>query len=235
MKKEMMENATGVKLTKKASKNVIRSLSVGLAAMMALSTPIAAFAEDADGQNSSETTPEESTTTVTTQKLAADQVKEIQQSDAAQNIKTDTTAAKDAVNAAVDTTFKDGSGADQATKDAAGELDAVANGTFEGGTDVNVAEEMVDKTMDRIDDASDAATKTDAALKEADQKADEANTIADDAKKEQQEAQDAFDKAQAGIDSATDIEDAKNAYNQAAGIVGDAKRMRLPKQIMTAK
>ena len=78
MKKEMMENATGVKLTKKASKNVIRSLSVGLAAMMALSTPIAAFAEDADGQNSSETTPEESTTTVTTQKSAADQVKEIQ-------------------------------------------------------------------------------------------------------------------------------------------------------------
>ena len=57
MKKEMMENATGVKLTKKASKNVIRSLSVGLAAMMALSTPIAAFAEDADGQNGSGTTP----------------------------------------------------------------------------------------------------------------------------------------------------------------------------------
>ena len=78
MKKEMMENATGVKLTKKASKNVIRSLSVGLAAMMALSTPIAAFAEDADGQNSSETTPEESTTTVTTQKSAAEQVGEVQ-------------------------------------------------------------------------------------------------------------------------------------------------------------
>lgn len=55
-------------------------------------------------------------------------------------------------------------------------------------------------------------------------KADEANTIADDAKKEQQEAQDAFDKAQAGIDSATDIEDAKNAYDQAAGIVGDAQK-----------
>lgn len=83
---------------------------------------------------------------------------------------------------------------------------------------------MVDKTMDRIDDASNAAAKTDAALKEADKKADEANTIADDAKKEQQEAQDAFDKAQAGIDSATDIEDAKNAYNQAAGIVGDAQK-----------
>lgn len=224
MKKEMMENATGVKLTKKASKNVIRSLSVGLAAMMALSTPIAAFAEDADGQNSSETTPEESTTTVTTRKSAAEQVKNIQQSDAAQNVKTDTTAAKDAVNAAVDTTFADGSGADQTTKGAAGELDTTANGTFEGGTDVNVAEEMVDKTMDRIDEASDAAAKTDAALKEADQKADEANTIADDAKKEQQEAQDAFDKAQAGIDSATDIEDAKNAYNQAAGIVGDAQK-----------
>lgn len=224
MKKEMMENATGVKLTKKASKNVIRSLSVGLAAMMALSTPIAAFAEDADGQNSSETTPEESTTTVTTRKTAADQVKEIQQSDAAQNVKTDTNAAKDAVNAAVDTTFADGSGADQTTKGAAGELDTTANGTFEGGTDVNVAEEMVDKTMDRIDEASDAAAKTDAALKEADQKADEANTIADDAKKEQQEAQDAFDKAQAGIDSATDIEEAKNAYNQAAGIVGDAQK-----------
>lgn len=224
MKKEMMENATGVKLTKKASKNVIRSLSVGLAAMMALSTPIAAFAEDADGQNGSETTPEESTTTVTTQKSAADQVKDIQQSDAAQNVKTDTDKAKDAVNAAVDTTFKDGSGADQTTKDAAGELDAAANGTFEGGTDVNVAEEIVDKTMDRIEDASNAAAKTDAALDKADKKADEADKIADDAKKEQQEAQDAFDEAKAGIDSATDIEDAKNAYDQAAGIVGDAQK-----------
>lgn len=224
MKKEMMENATGVKLTKKASKNVIRSLSVGLAAMMALSTPIATFAEDADGQNGSGTTPEESTTTVTTQKSAADQVKEIQQSDAAQNVKTDTNTAKDAVNTAVDTTFADGSGADQTTKDAAGELDATANGTFEGGTDVNVAEEIVDKTMDRIEDASNAAAKTDAALDKADEKADEANKIADDAKKEQQEAQDAFDKAQAGIDSATDIEDAKNAYDQAAGIVGDAQK-----------
>lgn len=222
MKKEMMENATGVKLTKKASKNVIRSLSVGLAAMMALSTPIAAFAEDADGQNSSETTPEESTTTVTTQKSAAEQVGEVQK--AAEETSKTTEAAKDAVNAAVDTTIADDSGADQTTKDAAGELDTTANGTIEGGTDVNVAEEMVDKTMDRIDEASDAAAKTDAALKEADQKADEANTIADDAKKEQQEAQDAFDKAQAGIDSATDIEDAKNAYNQAAGIVGDAQK-----------
>ena len=222
MKKEMMENATGVKLTKKASKNVIRSLSVGLAAMMALSTPIAAFAEDADGQNSSETTPEESTTTVTTQKSAAEQVGEVQK--AAEETSKTTEAAKDAVNAAVDTTFADGSGADQTTKGAAGELDTTANGTFEGGTDVNVAEEMVDKTMDRIDEASDAAAKTDAALKEADQKADEANTIADDAKKEQQEAQDAFDKAQAGIDSATDIEEAKNAYDQAAGIVGDAQK-----------
>lgn len=224
MKKEMMENATGVKLTKKASKNVIRSLSVGLAAMMALSTPIAAFAEDADGQNSSETTPEESTTTVTTQKSAADQVKEIQQSDAAQNVKTDTTAAKDAVNTAVDTILKDDSGADQTTKDAAGVLDAAANGTFEGGTDVNVAEEIVDKTMDRIKDASDAAADTDAALDKADQKADEANTIADDAQKEQQKAQDAFEEAKAGIDSATDIEDAKDAYDQAAGIVGDAQK-----------
>lgn len=222
MKKEMMENATGVKLTKKASKNVIRSLSVGLAAMMALSTPIAAFAEDADGQNSSETTPEESTTTVTTQKSAAEQVGEVQK--AAEETSKTIEAAKDAVNAAVDTTFADGSGADQATKDAAGELDAAANGTFEGGTDVNVAEEIVDKTMDRIKDASDAAADTDAALDKADKKADEANTIADDAKKEQQEAQDAFDKAQAGIDSATDIEDAKNAYNQAAGIVGDAQK-----------
>lgn len=222
MKKEMMENATGVKLTKKASKNVIRSLSVGLAAMMALSTPIAAFAEDADGQNSSETTPEESTTTVTTQKSAAEQVGEVQK--AAEETSKTTEAAKDAVNAAVDTTIADGSGADQTTKGAAGELDTTANGTFEGGTDVNVAEEMVDKTMDRIDEASDAAAKTDAALKEADQKADEANTIADDAQKEQQKAQDAFDKAQAGIDSATDIEEAKNAYNQAAGIVGDAQK-----------
>lgn len=217
-----MENATGVKLTKKASKNVIRSLSVGLAAMMALSTPIAAFAEDADGQNSSETTPEESTTTVTTQKSAAEQVGEVQK--AAEETSKTTEAAKDAVNAAVDTTIADDSGADQTTKDAAGVLDATANGTFEGGTDVNVAEEIVDKTMDRIKDASDAAADTDAALDKADKKADEANTIADDAKKEQQEAQDAFDKAQAGIDSATDIEDAKNAYNQAAGIVGDAQK-----------
>lgn len=222
MKKEMMENATGVKLTKKASKNVIRSLSVGLAAMMALSTPIAAFAEDADGQNSSETTPEESTTTVTTQKSAAEQVGEVQK--AAEETSKTTEAAKDAVNAAVDTTIADDSGADQTTKDAAGVLDATANGTFEGGTDVNVAEEIVDKTMDRIKDASDAAADTDAALDKADKKADEANTIADDAKKEQQEAQDAFNKAQAGIDSATDIEDAKNAYNQAAGIVGDAQK-----------
>lgn len=222
MKKEMMENATGVKLTKKASKNVIRSLSVGLAAMMALSTPIAAFAEDADGQNSSETTPEESTTTVTTQKSAAEQVGEVQK--AAEETSKTTEAAKDAVNAAVDTTIADDSGADQTTKDAAGVLDATANGTFEGGTDVNVAEEIVDKTMDRIKDASDAAADTDAALDKADKKADEANTIADDAKKEQQEAQDAFDKAQARIDSATDIEDAKNAYNQAAGIVGDAQK-----------
>lgn len=222
MKKEMMENATGVKLTKKASKNVIRSLSVGLAAMMALSTPIAAFAEDADGQNSSETTPEESTTTVTTQKSAAEQVGEVQK--AAEETSKTTEAAKDAVNAAVDTTIADDSGADQTTKDAAGVLDATANGTFEGGTDVNVAEEMVDKTMDRIDEASDAAAKTDAALKEADQKADEANTIADDAQKEQQKAQDAFEEAKAGIDSATDIEDAKDAYNQAAGIVGDAQK-----------
>lgn len=222
MKKEMMENATGVKLTKKASKNVIRSLSVGLAAMMALSTPIAAFAEDADGQNSSETTPEESTTTVTTQKSAAEQVGEVQK--AAEETSKTTEAAKDAVNAAVDTTIADDSGADQTTKDAAGVLDATANGTFEGGTDVNVAEEIVDKTMDRIKDASDAAADTDVALDKADKKADEANTIADDAKKEQQEAQDAFDKAQAGIDSATDIEEAKNAYNQAAGIVGDAQK-----------
>lgn len=222
MKKEMMENATGVKLTKKASKNVIRSLSVGLAAMMALSTPIAAFAEDADGQNSSETTPEESTTTVTTQKSAAEQVGEVQK--AAEETSKTTEAAKDAVNAAVDTTIADDSGADQTTKDAASVLDATANGTFEGGTDVNVAEEIVDKTMDRIKDASDAAADTDSALDKADKKADEANTIADDAKKEQQEAQDAFDKAQAGIDSATDIEEAKNAYNQAAGIVGDAQK-----------
>lgn len=222
MKKEMMENATGVKLTKKASKNVIRSLSVGLAAMMALSTPIAAFAEDADGQNSSETTPEESTTTVTTQKSAAEQVGEVQK--AAEETSKTTEAAKDAVNAAVDTTIADDSGADQTTKDTAGVLDATANGTFEGGTDVNVAEEIVDKTMDRIKDASDAAADTDAALDKADKKADEANTIADDAKKEQQEAQDAFDKAQAGIDSATDIEEAKNAYDQAAGIVGDAQK-----------
>lgn len=222
MKKEMMENATGVKLTKKASKNVIRSLSVGLAAMMALSTPIAAFAEDADGQNSSETTSEESTTTVTTQKSAAEQVGEVQK--AAEETSKTTEAAKDAVNAAVDTTIADDSGADQTTKDAAGVLDATANGTFEGGTDVNVAEEIVDKTMDRIKDASDAAADTDAALDKADKKAGEANTIADKANKEQQEAQKAFDKAQTGIDSATDIEDAKNAYDQAAGVVGDAQK-----------
>lgn len=143
---------------------------------------------------------------------------------AAEETSKTTEAAKDAVNAAVDTTIADDSGADQTTKDAAGVLDATANGTFEGGTDVNVAEEIVDKTMDRIKDASDAAADTDAALDKADKKADEANTIADDAKKEQQEAQDAFDKAQAGIDSATDIEEAKNAYNQAAGIVGDAQK-----------
>ena len=143
---------------------------------------------------------------------------------AAEETRETTKVAKNAVNAAVDTTIADDSGADQTTKDTAGVLDATANGTFEGGTDVNVAEEIVDKTMDRIKDASDAAADTDAALDKVDKKADEANTIADDAKKEQQEAQDAFDKAQAGIDSATDIEEAKNAYNQAAGIVGDAQK-----------
>lgn len=223
MKKEMMENATGVKVTKKTSKNVIRSLSVGLAAMMALSTPIATFAEDVDGQNGDVTTPEESTTSTTTQKSAAEQIKDVQDSDAAKNVTGDTDKAKDAVNGAVDVTFKEDSGADQKTKDAAGELDATANGTFEGGTDVNVAEEIVGKTMDRIEEASDAAEKTDAALEEADQKAEEANTIADDAKKEQQEAKDAFDDATDKIDSATTIEDAQNAYNQATGIVGDAQ------------
>ncbi|MCI6064508.1 hypothetical protein MR818_03835 [bacterium] len=223
MKKEMMENATGVKVTKKASKNVIRSLSVGLAAMMALSTPIATFAEDVDGQNGDGTTPEESTTSATTQKSAAEQVKDVQNSDAAKNVTDDTNKAKNAVNDAVHAAFKDGSGADQTTKDAAGELDATANGTFEGGTDVNVAEEIVGKTMDRIEEVSDAAKETDAALEEADQKAEEANTIADDAKKEQQEAEDAFDDAVDKIDSATTIEDARNAYNQATGIVGDAQ------------
>lgn len=223
MKKEMMENATGVKVTKKASKNVIRSLSVGLAAMMALSTPIATFAEDVDGQNGDGTTPEESTTSTTTQKSAAEQVKDVQNSDAAKNVTDDTNTAKNAVNDAVHAAFKDGSGADQTTKDAAGELDATANGTFEGGTDVNVAEEIVGKTMDRIEEVSDAAKETDAALEEADQKAEEANTIADDAKKEQQKAKDALDDAVDKIDSATTIEDAQNAYNQATGIVGDAQ------------
>lgn len=223
MKKEMMENATGVKVTKKASKNVIRSLSVGLAAMMALSTPIATFAEDVDGQNGDGTTPEESTTSTTTQKSAAEQVKDVQNSDAAKNVTDDTNTAKNAVNDAVHAAFKDGSGADQTTKDAAGELDAAANGTFEGGTDVNVAEEIVGKTMNRIEEVSDAAKETDAALEEADQKAEEANTIVDDAKKEQQEAKDAFGDAVDKIDSATTIEDAQNAYNQATGIVGDAQ------------
>lgn len=223
MKKEMMENATGVKLTKKASKNVIRSLSVGLAAMMALSTPIATFAEDADGQNGSETTPEESTTTVTTQNSAAEQVKEIQQSDAAQKVKDDTYTAKNAVNTAVDTATNTSDDTQTNIIKAANALKKAQNGENDNGEVTKTAEDAVKDTMDRIKDASDAAADTDAALDKADKKADEANTIADDAKKEQQEAQDAFDKAQAGIDSATDIEEAKNAYDQAAGIVGDAQ------------
>ena len=52
---------------------------------------------------------------------------------AAEETSKTTEAAKDAVNAAVDTTIADDSGADQTTKDAAGVLDATANGTFEGG------------------------------------------------------------------------------------------------------
>ena len=228
MKKEMMENATGVKLTKKASKNVIRSLSVGLAAMMALSTPIATFAEDADGQNGSETTPEESTTTVTTQNSAAEQVEEIQQSNAAKNVKTDTEAAKATVNTAVDTAVDAATNTSDDTQtniiDAANALKKAQNGENDNGEVTKTAEDAVKDTMNGIEDASEAAADTDAALDKADKKADEANTIADDAKKEQQEAQDAFDKAQAGIDSATDIEEAKNAYNQAAGIVGDAQK-----------
>lgn len=228
MKKEMMENATGVKLTKKASKNVIRSLSVGLAAMMALSTPIAAFAEDADGQNGSETTPEESTTTVTTQESAAKQVKEIQQSDAAKNVKTDTEAAKAAVNTAVDTAVDAATNTSDDTQtniiDAANALKKAQNGENDNGEVTKTAEDAVKDTMNGIEDASNAAAETDAALDKAKTIAGDANKIADDANKKQQEAQDAIDKAQAGIDSATDIEDAKNAYNQAAGIVGDAQK-----------
>lgn len=155
MKKEMMENATGVKLTKKASKNVIRSLSVGLAAMMALSTPIAAFAEDADGQNSSETTPEESTTTVTTQKSAAEQVGEVQK--AAEETSKTTEAAKDAVNAAVDTTFADGSGADQTTKGAAVQEKAKA---------LQVAAEEAKTAIPELTDAQKAALEIIALEKE---------------------------------------------------------------------
>ena len=228
MKKEMMENATGVKLTKKASKNVIRSLSVGLAAMMALSTPIATFAEDADGQNGSGTTPEESTTTVTTQKSAADQVKEIQDSDAANKVTDDTNAAKVAVNTAVDTAVDAATNTSDDTQtniiDAANALKKAQNGENDNGEVTKTAEDAVKGTMKGIEDASNAAATTDAALKDANDKADEANKIADDANKEQKEAQDAFDKAKAGIDSATDIEDAKNAYDQAAGIVGDAQK-----------
>ena len=228
MKKEMMENATGVKLTKKASKNVIRSLSVGLAAMMALSTPIATFAEDADGQNGSGTTPEESTTTVTTQKSAAKQVKEIQDSDAANKVTDDTNAAKVAVNTAVDTAVDAATNTSDDTQtniiDAANALKKAQNGENDNGEVTKTAEDAVKGTMKGIEDASNAATTTDAALKDANDKADEANKIADDANKEQKEAQDAFDKAKAGIDSATDIEDAKNAYDQAAGIVGDAQK-----------
>lgn len=228
MKKEMMENATGVKLTKKASKNVIRSLSVGLAAMMALSTPIATFAEDADGQNGSGTTPEESTTTVTTQKSAADQVKEIQDSDAANKVTDDTNAAKVAVNTAVDTAVDAATNTSDDTQtniiDAANALKKAQNGENDNGEVTKTAEDAVKGTMKGIEDASNAAATTDVALKDANDKADEANKIADDANKEQKEAQDAFDKAKAGIDSATDIEDAKNAYDQAAGIVGDAQK-----------
>lgn len=228
MKKEMMENATGVKLTKKASKNVIRSLSVGLAAMMALSTPIAAFAEDADGQNGSETTPEESTTTVTTRKTAAEQVKKIQDSDAANKVTDDTKAANVAVNKAVDTAVDAATNTSDDTQtniiDAANDLKKAQNGENDNGEVTKTAEDAVKGTMKGIEDASNAAATTDAALKDANDKADEANKIADDANKEQKEAQDAFDKAKAGIDSATDIEDAKNAYDQAAGIVGDAQK-----------
>ena len=78
---------------------------------------------------------------------------------AAEETSKTTEAKKRCGKSTVDTTFADGSGADQTTKGATGELDTTANGTFEGGTDVNVAEEMVDKTMDRIDEASDAAAK----------------------------------------------------------------------------
>ncbi len=223
MKKEMMENATGVKVTKKASKNVIRSLSVGLAAMMALSTPIATFAEDVDTQNGDGETPEESTTSVSTQKPAAEQVKDIQKSDAAQNVKEDTENAKEAVDKAVDTARNDNSGADQEIRDAAGVLDSVANGSVESGTTGNVAEKAVESTVNQIKEAEEAAEKTDAALDKANEKAEEANTIADDAAKEQQEAKDALDEATGKIESATSVEEAQNAYNEVTGIVGDAQ------------
>lgn len=222
MKKEMMENATGVKVTKKASKNVIRSLSVGLAAMMALSTPIATFAEDVDAQNGDGETPEESTTSVSTQKPAAEQVKDIQDG-SAKTAAESTTEAKEAVDNAVDTARNDNSGADQEIRDAAGVLDSVANGSVESGTKGNVAESAVENTIAQIEKAEEAAEKTDAALDKANEKAEEANTIADDAAKEQQEAKDALDEATGKIESATTVDEAQNAYNEVTGIVGDAQ------------
>lgn len=224
MKKEIVENATDVKVTKKASRNVIKSLSVGLAAMMALSTPMATFAEDVEGNSDDGTNPAESTTPVSTQKSAAEQIQDIQNSEAAKNVENDIPAAKNAVNTAIEETTATGSGANQAMIEAAGDLNKAANATTEDGTIANQAEELVGKTTDDINNAKEAADQTDNAVDEAEKKADEVTEIAENANKEQQEAQTALDTETEKISGATTTEEAQTAYDNAANIVGDAQK-----------
>ena len=229
MKKEMMENATGVKLTKKASKNVIRSLSVGLAAMMALSTPIAAFAEDADGQNGSGTTPEPVASTKS-EETQATQLQVVAK-DASDAIK----GATDAVNVVKNDAGELKNSYDETdSKDAKEKAETVEKlaGTTEGQS------ENEDKTLqDHLTEAGTSVEKvssddiknvtankeaTDKALDSVSDKVEEVTDIVDDVNKKVAESNTAITDANNQIKNATTVEETQDAYNKAEGVVGAA-------------
>ena len=229
MKKEMMENATGVKLTKKASKNVIRSLSVGLAAMMALSTPIAAFAEDADGQNGSGATPEPVAST------KSEETQATQLQTAAEDASNTIEGATDAVNKVKNEAGELKNSYDETdSKDAKEKAETVEKlaGTTEGQS------ENEDKTLqDHLTEAKNAVGKvssedienvtankeaTDKALDSVSDKVEEVTDIVDDVNKKVAESNTAITDANNQIKNATTVEETQDAYNKAEGVVGAA-------------
>lgn len=229
MKKEMMENATGVKLTKKASKNVIRSLSVGLAAMMALSTPIATFAEDADGQNGSETTPEP----VASTKSEETQATQLQTAakDASDTIKGATDAVNDVKNDAGELKNSYDETDSKDAKEKAETVEKLA-GTTEGQSEnedktlqdhLTEAEKSVNKvSSDDIKNVTANKEATDKALDSVSDKVEEVTDIVDDANKKVAESNTAITDANNQIKNATTVEETQDAYNKAEGVVGTA-------------